>query len=306
MKRFGYLAVLMMLSSSAHAGAFSFVVHGHRVRVERPRHCFSTSCLSVTVPGIHGTHHEDRVDDVAAASDAAPATLPAASPAMSPAPSASPSPVPVPVQAKPAPAQPVAVATSASRPRVETVDALPPPRPAKSQIIELAAPATQPVPQSPEKLPADKPPVDKRAVEKPAVTAQAAPPPAKASEQTAGEPAEAPLGDWQTEGNKGLVRIEPCGNALCGYMVDTVTDAKGETILINMKSKGTTDWAGSIVSRASGNTYYATMVMKQSNTLRVEACAVGRFFCSGNDWNRIVSKPQALITSRQIAAQPPS
>ena len=63
---------------------------------------------------------------------------------------------------------------------------------------------------------------------------------------------------------------------------------------------------GTIVSHASGSTYYAKMAIKQSNTLRVEACAVGRFFCSGNDWSRIVTKPQALITSRQTAAQPPS
>ena len=59
-------------------------------------------------------------------------------------------------------------------------------------------------------------------------------------------------------------------------------------------------------SRASGSTYYAKMAIKQSNTLRVEACAVGRFFCSGNDWSRVVTKPEALITSRQTTAQPPS
>jgi Na+-transporting NADH:ubiquinone oxidoreductase subunit NqrF len=70
--------------------------------------------------------------------------------------------------------------------------------------------------------------------------------------------------------------------------------------------RGATEWTGTIVSRASGSTYYATMALKQSNTLRVEACAVGRFFCSGNDWSRIATNPQALITSRQATAQPPS
>ncbi|HZE45353.1 MAG TPA: DUF2147 domain-containing protein [Xanthobacteraceae bacterium] len=144
------------------------------------------------------------------------------------------------------------------------------------------------------------------------MTAQAAP--AASSQPAASEPADTPLGDWQSEGNKGLVRIEPCGSALCGYMVDATTDAKGETILINMKpkmkpemkSEGATEWTGTIVSRASGSTYYATMALKQSNTLRVEACAVGRFFCSGNDWSRIATNSQALITSRQATAQPPS
>jgi uncharacterized protein (DUF2147 family) len=140
------------------------------------------------------------------------------------------------------------------------------------------------------------------------VTAQAAP--AASSQPPASEPSDTPLGDWQSEGNKGLVRIEPCGDALCGYMVDATTNAKGETILINMKpkmkSEGAAEWTGTIVSRAGGSTYYATMALRQSNTLRVEACAVGRFFCSGNDWSRIATNPQALITSRQATAQPPS
>ncbi len=246
MKRFGYLAVLvMLLGSSADAGSISFMFHGHRVRVERPRHCFSRSCLAVTAPGLHGTHQDD------------------------------------------------SVATLANSPSVELAasptQTVPPPR--------AESPKPSPVAQSP-------------------VTAQAAP--AASSQPAASEPADTPLGDWQSEGNKGLVRIEPCGSALCGYMVDATTDAKGETILINMKpklkselkpemkSEGATEWTGTIVSRASGSTYYATMALKQSNTLRVEACAVGRFFCSGNDWSRIATNSQALITSRQATAQPPS
>jgi uncharacterized protein (DUF2147 family) len=300
MKRLGCLAVLMMLSSSAHAATFSFVLHGHRVRVERPPHCFSRSCLSVTLPGLHGTHEGDRVDDIAAASDVSPAKPAPALPASSPAPLPSPSsvPVPAPVQAKPAPAQPVIVAVAPSKPRVETPVVASPPPSMKPQTVELTATAVQPVP--PPRTVVEKPPVTAQA----ASEAAAAPP--KASQQAAGEPADTPLGDWQTEGNKGLVRIESCGTALCGYTVDAATNAKGEPVLINMKPKGATDWAGTIVSRASGNTYYAKMAIKQSHTLRVEACAMGRFFCSGNDWSRIVTKPQALITSQQIAAQPPS
>jgi uncharacterized protein (DUF2147 family) len=255
MKRSGYLAVLMMmLGSSAHAGSFSFVYHGHRVHLERPRHCFSTSCLAVTVPGLHGTHH-DPVGAVAVASNA---KAVAPSSAVQPQPPASPVPVPYPVQVSPAPTQP----------------------------HELAA---------------DKSPAEKPAVANSPVTAQAAP-------ETAAPavPDDTPLGDWQSEADKGLVRIEPCGSALCGYMIDGATDAKGETVLINMKTKSAAEWTGTIISRSSGSTSYAKMAMKQPNTLRVETCAVGHFFCSGNDWSRIVTMPQALITSRQIAAQPPS
>ncbi len=113
-----------------------------------------------------------------------------------------------------------------------------------------------------------------------------------------------PLGDWQTEGKTGAVRIEACGKALCGYLINPSSQAKGESILINMKPKTEAQWRGSIFSRASGNTYNATMTLKTANLLRVEACALGHFFCSGNDWTRIVREP--LVTSRGDESEPRS
>jgi uncharacterized protein (DUF2147 family) len=136
--------------------------------------------------------------------------------------------------------------------------------------------------------------------------ADAAPPVSKISREMEDEPAETPLGDWQTDGNKGSVRIEPCGRALCGYLLDPSSNAVGETVLINMKPKAASEWSGNIYSRDSGNTYYATIAMKGPNSLRVEACAVGRFFCSGNIWSRIRAQPDKLTTSRQVSSEPRS
>jgi hypothetical protein len=65
------------------------------------------------------------------------------------------------------------------------------------------------------------------------------------------EPATTPLGDWQTEGNKGSVRIERCGAALCGYVLSPPSGSKGETVL-NMKPKAADLWTGNIYSRDSG------------------------------------------------------
>jgi hypothetical protein len=48
------------------------------------------------------------------------------------------------------------------------------------------------------------------------------------------------------------------------------------------------------------------MTMTGTNTLRVEACALGRFFCSGNNWTRIATPPEKLITSRQVTTAPRS
>ena len=34
-----------------------------------------------------------------------------------------------------------------------------------------------------------------------------------------------PVGDWQTEG-KGLVRIAKCGDALCGYVLNSSSNTR--------------------------------------------------------------------------------
>lgn len=103
-----------------------------------------------------------------------------------------------------------------------------------------------------------------------------------------------------------MVRIEPCGQALCGYVLDPSTNAKRETVLVDMKSKAAAEWSGTIYSRDSGNVYYGTMTMKGPNSLRVEACALSRFFCSGNIWSRADIKPARLMTDRGMALEPRS
>ncbi len=80
----------------------------------------------------------------------------------------------------------------------------------------------------------------------------------------------------------------------------------GETVLINMKPKTASEWSGNIYSRDSGSTYYATIAMQGPDSLRVEACALGRFFCSGNVWSRIAATPEKLAASRRTLWVPRS
>jgi uncharacterized protein (DUF2147 family) len=274
MKRFGCLVVLMVLSSSAHAGGYSFVIGGHRIHIEAPRGCISTSCASISVSGIYDSRRRgERSDDTAAA----PAPVRQAPQLASVPPVTPPNPPPAAAPAAAPPSPPAAAA--------------PVPAPAPK---EAAAPTPPPAP--PPAAPAN------------VVVAPAAPaaPVVKAARESEERPAVSPLGDWRTEGNKGMVRIETCGKALCGYVLDPNSDAIGESVLINMKPKSADVWSGNIYSRASGATYYATIAMKSANSLRVEACVLGRFFCSGNLWSRIVAKPRELITSRAPAPEPKS
>ena len=289
MKRFCLLAVLTLLSPSAFAGdSFSFLVGGHRVHIDASRHCRSTSCASVSVSRNRDRHDDDRDDDRYGHGDryrddrdgddrrtnGPTRTLPLA-----------------PVSASPPPVRPViAQPPAVYRPAATATQIVPPPPPAK-----LAVPPAPPPP------PAPLPPVAK-----PAEPVRPAPvlPIARVSNEVEDD-ADAPVGDWRTE-SKGSVRISKCGNALCGYVLNSSSNDKGEAVLINMKPKSETQWTGSVYSHGSGDTYYGTMDIKGRNTLRVEACALGRFYCTGNNWSRINAKVESLVTSRQTLSEPRS
>jgi hypothetical protein len=284
MKRIYWLAGLMALSSPAYAGSsISFSVGGHRIHIEASPHCRSTSCASVSVSGIYDSRRKrDRFDD----DDAAPAKPVAPAPQMiaPPAPPANNPPAPtVVVSAPPTVYKPAAVAT-----QIAAVPP-PPPRPVQQVAIPLAPP----------------PPVQQVAIPVPPAPPVAAPQVSRVSHEVEQEADDTPVGDWQTEG-KGAVRITRCGSALCGYVLNSSSDDRGEAVLINMKPKDDTQWTGNVYSHDSGDTFYGTMNLKTPNMLRVEACALYRFYCSGNNWSRISGRAESLMTSRQVSAEPRS
>jgi hypothetical protein len=285
----------MALTSSAQAGnSFSFAVAGHRVTIEAPRDCNSLSCVSVSIPGIYETGGgRDRYDDDD--DDASDAAAPAKPPAAAQQPAAS-----------------LAIVQPVSKPAGEPVASVtPPPAPA---IAATASSGVQPAdmqqpklrPPKPLRVTSSLPATSAAGKATPAVSPPPAPPPVQVLHEVDDDRSDAPLGDWQTEGNKGSVRIERCGSALCGYVLNPSSNASGETVLINMKPKTASEWSGDIYSRDSGSTYYATMAMQGSDSLRVEACALGRFFCSGNVWSRIGAKSERRVTSHRALWVPRS
>jgi hypothetical protein len=335
MKRFSVAILLTLLGSTAHASGYSFSIGGRFIHIEAGRHCRSLSCASWSEGGSRRSHRDD--DEAAAPAPAKPvATAPACAPVAAPAaaapvappaaaaPSIAPAPVAPPPMPAPAPAPAPVRAQVAPAPVVQPAPVQAPAKPTRvvqaplPSTIELAAANAQPAPKvetavgkAKEKATAEATVADKP-VETPDWVKDWTPPAKDKPAKTAEKPAkvvahedDSPVGDWQTEGKKGLVRIEKCGAALCGYLLNATTNTTGETVLSNMKAKTDAQWAGDIYSRASGNTYYARMTFKQPDTLRVEACAIGRFFCSGNDWTR-VPRSDEVVTSRDLPAAPKS
>lgn len=186
----------------------------------------------------------------------------------------------------PAPAMTAAipVATPASTPPAPIASAPPP----------AATPLPPPPPRVMTPQPAPviaAPPVPPAAL--PAARARPKPPEVRVAREP-DESDDGPIGDWQTE-TSSLVRVRRCGTALCGYALDRTTRDLGEAVLINMKPKQDARWNGSVYSQDSGRIRYGAIELKGADRMRVEVCAIGRFYCTGAEWVR-VSHSRARLT----------
>jgi uncharacterized protein (DUF2147 family) len=171
------------------------------------------------------------------------------------------------VESKPAPAQ--AAVTPPPAPPA------PAPAPVAAAPVTTTVATAAPAPATNDVTPAPAAPAPVAAAPAPA-----APAPAPVAAAPAPAPT-SPLGVWATEENKGNVRIEQCGQNLCGYAVKS-----GEKILINMKPQDS-KWTGKIHDPDSGRNYDSTIAMKGTNSLRVQGCAFGGMFCGGQTWKRV-------------------
>jgi uncharacterized protein (DUF2147 family) len=244
MKKICLLAALLMASTAAHAGdTIAFQIGGHKIRIEAPKNCDKLSCLQISAPSLSGSDLSLKGFKSSHDNDEA------ASRAEQPAQNAA-----APVDRAAAPQPPVAAASSAPSASKEEVASTTSAPIVSENIASVASPDAPKEPAAPKE------------------TAVAAAPV---------QPATTPLGVWNTEKNAGMVRIEQCGQNLCGYAVPN-----GEKILVNMKPSGT-KWTGRIHDPDSGKVYDSSIAMKGPNTLRVQGCVFGGIFCGGQTWNRV-------------------
>jgi len=275
MKRLLAMAAFLLASSAAQA-QYQFEYGGRTIRIDPDRG-------TVSIPGVYDntgrkakraktdaktdTKTDTKADtaksdtgksDAKAEPQAAPADTAAAPPA------------------PPPPAAPAATdapsTTTANNAPADTAVLPPPPAPpppAPLPPVQQAAPQPAPPAATVATAPAQVP-----------APAQALP------EQRARDP-NSPVGVWLTEEKEGKVRIEQCGNNLCGYSVDAKSNANGEQVLINMRPGKDLKWSGRILDPNSGSTYDSTIAMKGADTLHVQGCAFGGMFCGGQTWTRV-------------------
>ncbi|WP_027536142.1 DUF2147 domain-containing protein [Bradyrhizobium sp. WSM3983] len=279
-------AAFLLLASTAAQAQYTFEYGGRTIRIDPDRG-------TVQIPGVYDntgqgktrkakkndTKPDQQAPQQAKVDPQAPAALePAPAPVAAP-PAAEQAPVQGPAAVAPAapPATPAATANNAP-----TEDAMvPPPQPTPAAAPTVAAVPPAPPPPAPTVAaapPASPPPPA------PVQAAAVAPPvPAAAPARDLNSP----LGVWLTEEKEGKVRIEQCGNNLCGYSVDSKSNQNGEQVLINMKPGKDQKWSGRILDPNTGSTYDSTVTLKGTDRLRVQGCAFGGMFCGGQTWTRV-------------------
>jgi uncharacterized protein (DUF2147 family) len=246
MKKLLVAAALLMATTAAHAGnSISFEIDRQKIHIVAPKGCDQLSCIQIKAPGLSGSGFG--LKNFKSGNDDSDVAQRSDPPAPAPAPT-----VAAGLPQPSAPSTSAAVAPSAPAPA------------ARDEIITTTQPSSSST----------------------AATAPAAPaaPVQAAASPVAAAPVQAPttpVGVWATEENKGNVRIESCGQNLCGYSVPS-----NEKILINMRPQDSR-WTGHIHDPDSGRTYDSTIAMKGANTLRVQGCAFGGMFCGGQTWKRI-------------------
>ncbi|MEH2485354.1 DUF2147 domain-containing protein [Bradyrhizobium sp. AZCC 2230] len=284
-----------LLASTAAQAQYTFEYGGRTIRIDPDRG-------TVQIPGVYDNTGQGKAKK-AKKNDTKPDQQAPQQAKVDPQTPAAPAPAPAPIAAPPAAEQvPAAPARAAAAPppaappppaatanNAPTDDAMvPPPQPAPSAAPTVAAAPPAPPPQ----------PAPAVAAAPPAPPAPAAPAPAPAPVQSAAvappvaaaAPARdlnSPLGVWLTEEKEGKVRIEQCGNNLCGYSVDSKSNQNGEQVLINMKPGKEQKWSGRILDPNTGSTYDSTISLKGGDRLRVQGCAFGGMFCGGQTWTRV-------------------
>ena len=110
-------------------------------------------------------------------------------------------------------------------------------------------------------------------------------------------------GLWLTDDHKGLVRIAPCGGALCGTIA-RVADASGQApttdvhnpvaslrnrailglpVLSGFVPAGSY-WKGRAYDPKSGKSYRSTLELNPDGSLKVSGCIL--FICQSQRWTR--------------------
>jgi uncharacterized protein (DUF2147 family) len=114
----------------------------------------------------------------------------------------------------------------------------------------------------------------------------------------AAAPAQA-SGVWRNPKNSVHVRLQPCGNTVCGVVVWANARAEekareagtqrlvGTQLFREFRQEGPGAWSGRVFVPSMGKTFSGTMTSNSPSSITGKGCLIGRFFCKSQTWTRI-------------------
>ncbi len=96
------------------------------------------------------------------------------------------------------------------------------------------------------------------------------------------------LGLWVNEKGDVKVKIEQCGDALCGVVAWLKPGAEskakiGQRVLLDMRPDGADAWSGKAIK---DDKVYAGTMSVVGRSLKLSGCLVGGFLCKSSQWTR--------------------
>lgn len=98
------------------------------------------------------------------------------------------------------------------------------------------------------------------------------------------------IGNWTRQDGETLIRISPCGDAICAvntWVRDPNGDEKlGDTLMMTMKPKSPTALSGRAYDKRRDRTYSMSISVGPSG-MRTSGCVLLGILCKSAEWRRI-------------------
>lgn len=130
--------------------------------------------------------------------------------------------------------------------------------------------------------------------------------------------AEPVYGDWVSPMGDAIITLEPCGDKLCGYILDQEfapavqhdilnpdpsqreREIIGLPILEGLEMAGREKWkGGTFYDPRTGKTYMPKIKVVDEDTVKISGC-IGPGLCKGYEWRR--NTPRSSLAREQMVA----
>lgn len=105
-------------------------------------------------------------------------------------------------------------------------------------------------------------------------------------------------GTWVNPERTVVVRIEDCGRALCGRIVQAAPTAQADAresgypqllglrIMTDYRPAGSNHWRGRVLVPDLGNTFSSHVDLIDAQHARIAGCLIGQYLCKSQVWLR--------------------